>query len=77
MEVSREGTGESTQTARPFRAMSVDTVRSGDYQLPKDKPLKAKTAAADTGFGNYGGYGNYPAPGTFTDLPDSDGELPF
>ena len=69
--------GKTGWTARPFRAMSVDTVRSGDYQLPKDKPLKAKTAAADTGFGNYGGYGNYPAPGPFTDLPDSDGELPF
>ena len=70
--------GKTGWTARPFRAMSVDTVRSGDYQLPKDKPLKTKSApAADTGFGNYGGYGNYPAPGTFTDLPDSDDEFPF
>ena len=25
---------------RPFRALSVDSVRDGDYQLPKDKPLK-------------------------------------
>lgn len=28
---------------RPFRALSVDSVRDGDYQLPKDKPLKNKS----------------------------------
>lgn len=73
--------GKTGWTARPFRAMSVDTVRSGDYQLPKDKPKKRDTIAADAGFGNYGGYGNsygnYPAPGSFVDLPDSDGDFPF
>lgn len=73
-----EKDGKGGWTARPFRAMSVDTVRSGDFQIPKDKPLKNKAApAADAGFGNYGGYGNYPAPGTFTELADDDGNLPF
>ena len=63
--------GKTGWTARPFRAMSVDTVRSGDFTIPKEKPLKNKTApAADFG-GFVGSYGN------FTELPDTDGELPF
>lgn len=32
-------------TARPFRAMSIDKVRSGDYTLPKDKPLKTSNSS--------------------------------
>ena len=31
---------------RPFRAISIDSVRSGDFTLPKDKPLKNKTVAS-------------------------------
>ena len=31
---------------RPFRAMSVDTVRSGNYTLPNDKPLNKPTASS-------------------------------
>jgi hypothetical protein len=70
--------GKSGWTARPFRTLSVDSVRNGDFQIPKDKPLKNKTAAADNSFGGFGSYaGTYSNPGTFVDLPDSDGELPF
>ncbi len=57
---------------RPFRAISVDSVRSGDYTLPKDKPLKNKTVS---GYAepNYGSY-------QFSDfavLDDDDAQLPF
>lgn len=34
-----EWQGKAGWTVRPFRALSVETVRSGDYTLPKDKPL--------------------------------------
>lgn len=71
--------GKQGWSARPFRAMSVDTVRSGEYQIPNDKPLSPKPApAASAGFGDYGNSyaGSYGSPGTYSDLPD-DGELPF
>ena len=75
-------------TVRPFRAMSVDTVRSGDYTLPKDKPLKKKAETNNYGgFGGFGGNsytppGGYPAPGAapasdFAMLEDDDAQLPF
>jgi len=53
--------GKHGWAVRPFRAMSVDTVRNGEYTLPADKPLP-NTA---------------PAAATFTELSDDDGELPF
>lgn len=31
---------------RPFRAISIESVRNGDFTLPKDKPLKNKTVAS-------------------------------
>jgi hypothetical protein len=37
--------GKTGWAVRPFRAISVDSVRSGDFTLPKDKPLKNKTAS--------------------------------
>lgn len=57
---------------RPFRAISVDSVRSGEFRLPKDKPLK-KDPNSNT---------NIPAPTyysntQFAELDDDDGELPF
>lgn len=60
---------------RPYRALSVDSVRSGDFTLPKDKPLKNdSTAEAPTmNYGNYGSYANT----SFAELDDQDGELPF
>ena len=54
---------------RPFRAMSVDTVRNGEYTLPEEKPLKN----TDSGVADYTSYGSNQS---FTELED-DGELPF
>ena len=71
-------------TVRPFRAISIDSVRSGSFTIPKDKPLKKN---AESGYGdNYGGgYGDAyssaaPTSGGFSDfaaLNDDDDELPF
>lgn len=41
-----EYNGKTGWAVRPFRALSVDTVRNGEYTLPKDKPLKNKPTAA-------------------------------
>lgn len=69
--------GKTGWTVRPFRAISVDTVRSGDYTLPKDKPLKKKESS---GYGEaYDGFvsaSNYSS-SDFAMLDDSDAELPF
>ena len=76
--------GKTGWTVRPFRAISVDSVRSEDFTLPKDKPLKKN----DSGF-SAGGFGsgssvpnysipNYSAPSSnFAILNDDDAELPF
>lgn len=32
--------GKTGWTAKPFRAISIDSVRNGDFTLPKDRPLK-------------------------------------
>jgi len=77
--------GKTGWTVRPFRAISVDSVRSGDFTLPKDKPLKKKN---DFGY-SAGGYGsgasvpnynipNYSNPASdFAVLEDDDAQLPF
>lgn len=39
--------GHSGWSVKPFRPCSVDTVIDGDYEIPKDKPLK-KAAPAST-----------------------------
>ena len=59
--------GKTGWAVRPFRAISTDSVRNGDYTLPADKPLKNK-AAADGGEYN---------PGGFSEIKDDDGDLPF
>lgn len=76
-------------TVRPFRAMSVDTVRSGDYTLPKDKPLKkessgydvtgygASVGSAASGFDNYSATANFAVAPDFAMLEDDDAQLPF
>lgn len=50
--------GKTGWAVRPFRALSVDTVRSGDYNVPDDKMLtsaqKSKIFPAPN---NYGGFG--------------------
>lgn len=61
-----EYNGKTGWTVRPLRAMSVDTVRDGDYTLPNPKPLKGKKDPY--GIGNSG----------MADLTeDDDEELPF
>lgn len=66
--------GKTGWSVRPFRAISADTVRAGEFTLPKDKPLKNKTASgyADTTYGSYA-----PAVSNFSMLDDDDSELPF
>ena len=68
--------GKTGWTVRPFRAMSVDTVRSGDYTLPKDKPLKNKSTSdygeSYDGFASASSYSS-----DFAMLDDDDAQLPF
>lgn len=61
---------------RPFRAISIDSVRSNDFSLPKDKPLKKDDAipAYGTTYDSAPSSGSY---GNFAELEDDDGELPF
>ena len=67
--------GKTGWAVRPFRAISVDSVRSGDFKLPKDKPLKNKTVASDYGFDSTAyGYGNQTS--SFA-VMDDDGDCPF
>ncbi len=56
--------GKHGWAVRPFRAISVDTVRDESYTLPKDKPLSATTNVAPTNPNN--GY-----------VEVEDDELPF
>lgn len=66
--------GKNGWTVRPFRAISVESVRDEDFTLPKDKPLKNKTAFGYQDMG-YRSYTNS-APG-FNALDESDSDLPF
>lgn len=64
--------GKTGWAVRPFRAISVDSVREEDFTLPKDKPLKKN----DSGFGY--SVPEYSTPASnFTVLNDEDAELPF
>lgn len=45
--------GKQGWTVRPFRTISADTVRDGEYTLPKDKPLKNKPAAISAANNGY------------------------
>ena len=62
--------GKTGWAVRPFRAISTDSVRSGDFNLPADKPLKNKTAAATPSYGEY-------TSGGFSEIADDDSTLPF
>lgn len=66
--------GKTGWAVRPFRAISIDSVRSGDFRLPKDKPLKNKAAASSYDSTSYGYTGQ---PSGFAEIDDSDGDLPF
>ena len=70
--------GKSGWTVRPFRAITVDSVRNEEFTLPKDKPLKKNESAG--GYGTGSGYSvpDYSAPASnFAVLKDDDAELPF
>ena len=71
-----EYNGKTGWTVRPFRAMSADTVRSGEYTLPNDKPLKNK---ASSGYGeSYDSFASAPSySNDFAMLDDNDAQLPF
>lgn len=51
--------GKTGWSVRPFRAVSVDSVRSEDFTLPKDKPLKNKN---DSGYASCGYGSGYSVP---------------
>ena len=70
--------GKTGWTVRPFRAISVDSVRNADFKLPKDKPLKNKTVASSGYMDNFNALKdrlnqNY----DFAEIGEEDGELPF
>lgn len=70
-----EYNGKTGWTVRPFRAISAESVRNGDYTLPKDKPLKNKTSAD-----SYNGFADYSTAATTADfgvITGEDEELPF
>ena len=72
--------GKTGWTVRPFRAISVDSVRSEDFTLPNDKPLKNKNTSGYSvgGFGSSYSNNNYSVPASnFAILNDDDAELPF
>ena len=65
--------GKTGWAVRPFRAISVDSVRSGDFTLPKDKPLKNKSASSGAdSFNALNDRVNQMFP-----VEEDDGELPF
>ena len=67
--------GKTGWTPRPFRAISVDSVRQGDFTFPKDKPLKKKQQAqiADS----YYSIPSYPDASSYQTMDSNDEELPF
>lgn len=74
--------GSTGWSKRPYRAISVDSVREGSFRAPKDKPLKRDTAPSYSApsYGSYGdsynsnqSYGSY---GSYTEDTDTD-PLPF
>ena len=73
--------GKTGWTVKPYRAISVDKVRSEDFRLPNDKPLKKiEFSYSVGGYGTGSGYSvpDYSAPvSNFALLDDSDAELPF
>lgn len=80
--------GKTGWAVKPFRAISVDSVRNGDFKTPKDKPLKNKTSGGygDSYGGNYGGgygeaYDSFAAnngnSNGFAVLDDDDAQIPF
>ena len=70
--------GKTGWTARPYRAISVADVRSGEFRLPKDKPLKKEENSSADVHNTYGSYPDfYSVPGNFVVLDGNDSECPF
>lgn len=66
--------GKTGWAVRPFRAISVDSVRSGDFTLPKDKPLK-NSASNSSYVPPVSGYSD--SYQNFAPIQDTDEDLPF
>ena len=66
--------GKSGWVARPFKAVSVDRIRSGKFSILKEKPLKRDDVYIPE-------YSDSDAPPvkspTFMELESADGDLPF
>lgn len=67
--------GKHGWAVRPFKAISIDSVRNNDFTMPNDKPLKNASDAPSGYSTNYSdataSYGN------FAELEDDDDGLPF
>ena len=72
-----EWNGDTGWSKRPFRAISVDSVREGSFRAPKDKPLRNKTEAPAYSAPGFGGYGGNQGFGGYGQAADDDSELPF
>lgn len=68
--------GKRGWAVRPFRAITVESARNGDFRLPKDKPLKDKTDAGSSYSDPYAAQ-TYSATSNFSVMDDDDGNLPF
>ena len=67
-----EWEGKSGWTVRPFKAISVDRVRDGDFTLPADKLLKNKSTSGGSSIDDLAKFSNV----KFEEM-DDDGDLPF
>lgn len=63
-----EYNGKHGWAKRPFRAISIDSVREGSFKAPKEKPLKNKS---------YDTYGSYSEPTNYAVVEEEDDMLPF
>ena len=68
--------GKTGWAKRPFRAISIDSVREGSFDIPREKPLQNKTAG---GIGDYSSssYGSYSEPTNYGVVEEEDEDLPF
>lgn len=69
--------GKTGWAVRPYRAITVDSARSGDYRLPKDKPLKKEDGGFSPMANAYDNVSSFGAPSDFAIMTDDDSELPF
>ena len=77
-----EYNGKHGWAVRPFRASAAGSVRSGEFTLPKDKPLKSKSGYTAPQLDDMGaGYGEgNPFEGSYRQssfADEDDGQLPF